>query len=301
MKGKRLKAKFVKGQGLGRGLAPLSAGSKSVVLGKNIVLHLVMIMGLFITILPFLWMVAASFMSSGEASQFPPKFWPDSPTWAQYQRLFQRLNMGRYFFNSLILATSVTLVSLLVNAMAAFAFAKFAFRGKKIIFTMLLSTLFIPGQVTMLPVFLLLKKIGLLNSYFGIILPGMASIFGIFLIRQYLLQLPDSLLEAARIDGASEWRIFLSIVLPLAKPIMVPLALFTFMGTWNDFLWPLIVLNRQEKYTLPVAIANLMGEYAPDPELMMAGAVITLLPIVILFLFLQKYYIQGIFIGGQKE
>lgn len=269
--------------------------------GSDILLHAGMSFGLLITVLPFVWMVAASLMRSGEASQFPPHFWPEQPTLQQYVQLFERLRMGRYFLNSVILSASVTLVSLLVNAMAAFAFAKFSFRGKKPLFTFLLSTLFIPGQVTMLPVFLILKNMGLLNSYFGIILPGMASIFGIFLIRQYLLQLPDSLIEAARIDGASDFRIFLLIILPLAKPILVPLALFTFMGTWNDFLWPLIVLNRQDKYTLPVALANLMSEHAPDPELMMAGAVITLLPIVVLFLLLQKYYIQGIFMGGIKD
>lgn len=268
---------------------------------KTIMLHAIMFIGLLVTVMPFLWMVSASFMNSGEASQFPPRFWPAHPSWKQYSQLFERLSMGRYFLNSVILASAVTLVSLLVNALAAFAFAKFAFRAKKAVFTFLLSTLFIPGQVTMMPVFLILKHMGLLNTYFGIIIPGMASIFGIFLIRQYLLTVPDSLLEAARIDGAGDLRIFWWLILPLAKPILAPLALFTFMGTWNDFLWPLIVLNKQEYYTLPVAIANLMGEHAPDPELMMAGSVITLLPIVLLFFFLQKYYIQGIFMGGVKD
>jgi len=267
----------------------------------TILLHLAMVAGLLITVLPFVWMVAASFMQSGEANQFPPRFWPHQPTLAHYAQLFERLQMGRYFINSVILAASVTLCSLIVNALAAFAFAKFVFRAKKALFTFLVSTLFIPGQVTMLPVFLILKHMGLLNSYFGIILPGLASIFGIFLLRQYFSQLPDSLIEAARMDGAGDFRIFWWLMLPLAKPIMVPLALFTFMGTWNDFLWPLIVLNRQQYYTLPVAMANLMSEHAPDPELMMAGAVITLLPILLLFLFLQKYYIQGIFMGGSKE
>lgn len=273
-------------------------------LRKNVpimLLHLAMLFGLVLTLLPFWWMVMASFMPNGEASTFPPRFWPSQWSLGQYQTLYERLQIGRFFLNSLILASGVTLVSLLVNSMAGYAFAKFAFRGKKTIFASLLASLVIPGQVTMLPVFLLLKHMGLLNSYFGIIIPGMASIFGIFLIRQYLQGIPDSLIEAARIDGAGDFKIYWRIVLPLAMPILVTLALFTFMGTWNDFLWPLIVLNRQDMYTLPVAIANLMGEHAPDPELMMAGAVVTILPILILFMALQKYYIQGILMGGLKE
>jgi multiple sugar transport system permease protein len=260
-----------------------------------------MLLGLAVTLLPFWWMVMASFMPGGEASTFPPRFWPSRWSAEHYTTLWQRLQVGRYFLNSLILAGGVTLVSVLVNSLAGYAFAKYAFRGKQAIFGLLLTSLVIPGQVTMLPVFLLLKQMGLLNSYFGIIIPGMASIFGIFLIRQYLQGVPDSLIEAARIDGAGDLRIYWTIIMPLAKPILVTLALFTFMGTWNDFLWPLIVLNRQDMYTLPVAIANLMGEHAPDPELMMAGAVVTILPILVLFLALQKYYIQGILMGGIKE
>ena len=153
----------------------------------------------------------------------------------------------------------------------------------------------------MLPVFLLLNKMGLLNTYFGIILPGMASIFGIFLIKQYLQSIPDSLLDAARIDGARDFTIYWKIILPLAKPVLVTLALLTFMGTWNDFLWPLIVMTRENMYTLPVALANLLGEHVQDAELMMAGSVITIVPIILVFLLLQKYYIQGILIGGLKE
>ncbi len=211
------------------------------------------------------------------------------------------MNLSRYFLNSLILAVSVTVVSILVNLLAGFTFAKFNFKGKRSIFTFLLSSMIIPGQVTMLPVFLMLNKLDLLNTYFGIIIPVMASIFGIFLIRQYLQGVPDSLLEAARIDGAKEFTIYWRIILPLAKPVLVTLALFTFMGTWNDFLWPLIVMTRQDIYTLPVALSNLLGEHAPDPELMMAGSVITIMPVLIVFMFLQKYYIQSILLGGIKQ
>ncbi len=240
-------------------------------------------------------------MPTGDASVFPPKIIPQRVTLDQYTFLFQRMNLGRYFLNSLILAVSVTVVSLFVNSMAGFAFAKYTFRAKKQIFTILLSSMIIPTQVTMLPVFLLLNKLGLLNTYFGIILPGMASIFGIFLFRQYLQSVPDSLLEAARIDGAGDFLIYWKIIIPLTMPVLVTLALFTFMGTWNDFLWPLIVMTKEDMYTLPVALANLMGEHAQDPELMMAGSVITLIPVLLVFLALQRYYLQGIMIGGSKE
>ncbi len=159
----------------------------------------------------------------------------------------------------------------------------------------------IPAQVSMLPLFLMLKEMGLVNTYAGVVIPGMASIFGIFLIRQYALSIPDSLLDAARIDGAGELRIYWSLVLPACKPILVTLAVFTFMGTWNDFMWPLIVLSDDGMYTLPVALANLLGEHVQDIELMMAGAVLTVLPVMLLFMALQKYYIAGIMSGAVKD
>ena len=268
---------------------------------KSILLHLGLFVAAAFTLTPFLWMLSASFMKNGEAAVFPPHFLPAHASLRQYVFLFHELNMGRYFLNSTILALSVTGISLMVNAMAGFAFAKFNFPGKRSIFILLLSSMIIPGQITMLPVFLLLNKLGLLNTYFGIILPGMASIFGIFLIRQYVSTIPDSLLEAAYMDGGGAFLVFWKIILPLAMPVLITLALFTFMGTWNDFLWPLIVMTRDSMYTLPVGLASLLGEHAQDTELMMAGSVITIIPIILVFLFLQKYYIQGILIGGLKE
>jgi len=184
--------------------------------------------------------------------------------------------------------------------MAGYAFAKFKFRGKNSLFNLLLSSMIIPSQVTMLPLFLMLKTFGMINTYWALVIPGMANIFGIFLIRQYALSIPDSLIEAAKIDGASDFRIYRSVVLPLCKPILITLGLFTFMGSWNDFLWPLIVMTDNSMYTLPVALANLMGEHTKDIELMMAGAVITILPVLILFLVLQKHYIKGILMGSVK-
>ncbi len=254
-----------------------------------------------LALLPLLWMVVASFMPTGEASTFPPPFIPRHPTLEQYASLFTRLNLGRYLLNSTIIATAVTLISTLVNSMAGYAFAKFHFRGRDATFRGLIASMVIPGQVTMLPLFLMLKKMGLINTYPGIIIPGIASIFGIFLIRQFVQSIPDSLLEAARMDGAGEFRIYRSIILPLCKPVLITLAIFTFMGTWNDFLWPLIVMTDDSMYTLPVALAGLSGEHVQDTELMMAGSVLTVLPVLLLFAVMQKYYIRGILAGGVKE
>ncbi len=198
------------------------------------------------------------------------------------------------------MAVGVTVLSLLFNSMAGYAFARLRFSGRERIFGILLSALVIPAQVGMLPLFLLLKEMHLVNTYWGVIIPGLASVFGIFLIRQFMLSIPQELLEAARIDGAGELRIYWSIVMPLARPILATLAIFTFMSTWNDFMWPLIVLTDQSHYTLPVTIASLVGEHAQDVELMMAGSVVTVLPVLALFLFLQRYYIAGLMMGSVK-
>ncbi len=267
---------------------------------RKILIHIFLIITALITVAPLIWMLAASFMTNGEADVFPPKFIPDEFVLTQYKNLFSRLNSARNLFNSIFVSLVITTVSLLFNSMAGYAFAKYRFRGKNKLFNVLLSSMIIPSQVTMLPLFLMLKSMGFINTYFALIIPGMANIFGIFLIRQYALSIPDSLIEAAKIDGASELKIYTSIILPLCKPILITLGLFTFLGTWNDFLWPLIAMTDNSMYTLPVALANLMGEHSKDPELMMAGAVITVLPVLIIFLVLQKHYIKGIMMGSVK-
>lgn len=253
------------------------------------------------TLLPALWMISASFMASGEASTFPPKLLPSKITFEHYVTLFTRLNLWRYLINSLIISISVTGISLFFNSMAGYAFAKYRFPGRDRLFRFLVSEMVIPAQVTTLPLFLMLNKIGLINTYAGVIVVGMSTIYGIFLMRQFALSIPDSFIEAARMDGSSDFRIYWSVILPLCKPILITLAIFTFMGTWNDFLWPLIVLTDDSMYTLPVALANLTGEHVQDTELMMAGAVITIMPVLIVFIALQKYYISGIMSAGLKE
>jgi len=268
---------------------------------QRTLLMIVLVVIAVTTLLPLLWMVMASFMPSGDASSVPPPFFPRTVTLDQYIGLFTRLHLGRSLFNSTLLAVAVTLISLVVNSMAGYAFAKYRFRGRAPLFKLLIASMVIPAQVTMLPLFLLLNKMGLINTYFGVIIPGMASIFGIFLIRQFAMSIPDSLLEAARMDGAGDFRIYWSVILPLCKPILVTLAIFTFMGTWNDFLWPLIVMTDDSMYTLPVALANLAGEHVQDTELMMAGSVMTVLPVLVVFALVQRYYLAGIMAGSIKE
>jgi multiple sugar transport system permease protein len=249
---------------------------------------------------PLLWMVSVSFMSPGEASRFPPPLLPEAPSLSAYRALFETTGIARYFVNSLFVATIGTLLSLMFNATAGYAFAKLRFKGRDRIFQSLVAALVIPGQVTMLPLFLMLKEIGLINSFAGVLVPVATSIFGIFLVRQYALSIPDEMLEAARVDGAGEGRIFLQIVVPVLIPILITLALFTFLATWNDFMWPLIVLTDEDNYTLPVALAALSREHVQDNELMMAGSVLTILPVLLLFLVLQRYYLQGLLAGSVK-
>jgi len=253
-----------------------------------------------ITVFPLVWMLSVSFMPPGTASTYPPPLLPRAPTLHNYQELFAAHAAGRYLLNSALIATLATAISLVFNTTAGYAFAKLRFAGRERLFQLLLGALVIPAQVTMIPLFAMVKGLGLVSTYGGVVVPMLASVFGIFLVRQAALALPDELLEAARIDGASEGRIFLLIVVPLLRPILITLAILTFLASWNDFMWPLIVLTDQKLHTLPVALAGLSREYVQDNELMMAGSVVTVLPVLLLFLGLQRYYIAGILAGSVK-
>jgi multiple sugar transport system permease protein len=253
-----------------------------------------------LTLMPLAWMVSASLMAPGEASRFPPPLLPQTPTLANYRELFATVGIGRQFINSLVMATGATALSMTFNVAAGYAFAKLRFAGRERLFRTLLGALVIPAQVTMMPLFLMLERMGLVNTLPGVLVPWLAGVFGIFLVRQYALSIPDELLEAARVDGASEWRIFRDIVLPLLGPVLITLALLSFLGAWNDFMWPLIVLSDRDLQTLPVALAALSREHVSDTELMMAGAVVTVLPVLVLFLALQRYYMQGLLMGSVK-
>ncbi len=269
--------------------------------GKTILLHAALVVGAAVTLFPLAWMLSASLMPTGEASAIPPSLLPSRPTLEHFRALFSRLALGRAFLNSVLIAGGVTILSTLLNALAGWSLAKLRFPGRRRLFSSLLAAMVVPGQVAMLPLFLLLRSLGLVDTMAGVILPAAASLFGIFLVRQYALSIPDELLDAARVDGAGELKIFWRIGLPLCRPALVSLALFTFVGTWSDFMWPLIVLTDESRYTLPVALSGLLGEHAVDVELMMAGAVVTVLPVLLLFLALQRYYIAGITMGSVKE
>jgi multiple sugar transport system permease protein len=253
-----------------------------------------------LTLFPLFWMISVSLMNSGEAAQFPPPIWPATPTFEHYRTLFEVQGVGRYLANSAILATLATLLALAITVPAGYAFAKLRFTGRDRLLQMLLAALVVPGQIGTLPLFLLLQRMGLVNTFAGALVPWLASIFGLYLVREYARSIPDEMLEAARVDGASEWQIFWHIVLPGLQPILVTLALFVFLGSWNDFLWPLIILTDQNNYTLPVALAALSRESVQDTELMMAGSVVTVLPPLVLFLALQRYYVRGLLAGGVK-
>ena len=253
-----------------------------------------------LTIAPLLWMVSVSFMAPGEAAQFPPPLLPETPSLEYYRTLFGTFGIGRFLANSLLVSTLATILALLFTIPAGYAFAKLRFKGRDATFRLLVAALVVPGQIGMLPLFLELKAMGLVNSYAGALIPWLAGIFGIFLVRQYCLSIPDEMLEAARIDGASEGQILRRIVLPILTPIIVTLALFVFLGSWNDFMWPLIILADQDLYTLPVALAAMSRQHVQDNELMMAGAVVTTLPVLILFLALQRFYLSGLLTGSVK-
>ncbi len=249
-----------------------------------------------LTLFPLLWMVSVSLMPTGSFRQLPAAArGRRTPRFDHYRELFAAAAHGALSLQQRRSSqVSATLLALLFNGMAGYAFAKLRFRGREALYRLLLAGLIVPAQVTMIPLFGLLKLLGLVNSYAGAIVPGVASIFGIFLVRQYALSIPDELLDAARIDGASEWRIFRSVVVPVLAPILVTLGIFVFLGTWNDFMWPLIVLTDRDMQTLPVALAGMSREHVQDNELMMAGAVVTVLPVLLLFLAMQRYYLRGI-------
>ena len=262
-----------------------------------------------LTIAPLLYMVIVSFMPRGESSNLPTPLWPSHWSMENYHELLvRRLIDGAWFdyrivpalFNSVAIAAISTLLGLLLTVPAGYAFAKLRFRGRERLLKILIASLVVPGQVAMLPLFLIFKQLGLVNSYAGVILPSLAGIFAILFVRQATLAIPNEMIDAARIDGASEARIFVTIVLPLLTPIVVTLALFMFLGSWNDFLWPLIVLADQQLYTLPVAVAAIAREHSADGELMMAAAVVTTMPVLLLFLAMQRYYLTGLLGGSVK-
>ncbi len=278
----------------GRSSSRTSASSE---LAQFVILGLLIVFGLLMAA-PFLWMLGTSLKAPAEIFQFPPRLIPDVPQWQNYAEVTRVLPFGRYFLNSFIVATSVTALQLVVCSMAAYAFARLRFPGRDLLFLAFLGALMVPSQVTLIPRFLLMRELGWFNTYQALILPFVFSSFGTFLLRQYFLTLPRELEEAARIDGASYFQNYWLIAMPLARPALAALAIFTFINEWNSFLWPLIVTTRPEMNTLIVGLNTLRGQYNTAWNLLMAGSVIAIVPILLVFALGNRYFIKGITTSG---
>lgn len=275
--------------------------SKRLSVGKVIV-YIVLSLGAVIMVLPFLWTVLSSLKNMGQTFAVPPKIIPDPFVWENYPESLQALPFGRAYFNSFYIAVVVVAVQLLTASMAGYAFAKLKFSGHNLLFVLFLATMMIPSQVTMIPLFIIMKNLGLLGTHMSLILPAaLFNAFGVFLMRQFIAALPDELEEAAIIDGAPVPMIFFKIVLPLVKPSLAAFGIFVFLGQWNNFLYPLIFLNKTESFTVPLLLNFFKGTYATDYPLLMAGTVISMLPVLVVYMFFQKQIIQGITVTGMKN
>lgn len=252
-------------------------------------------------IMPFVWMVLTSIKPRAEILSYPPSFAVHHPTLDSFRDLFRLVPMKRYILNSVIVATAVTISNLFFCSMAGYAFAKHKFWGRDKIFLLLLGSMMVPWQVNIVPAFVLIKKLGWLSTYQGLIIPTMAGAFGIFLMRQFIREIPNDLLDSARIDGCKEFYIYWRIVLPLCRPALASLSIFMFMQQWNNFVWPLIIIHDSKMRTVPLVLAVLNGQFGGSFGLLMAGAVISILPMMIMFLLFQKQIIKGIVLEGIKE
>ncbi|MFJ2004447.1 carbohydrate ABC transporter permease [Streptomyces chartreusis] len=267
-------------------------------------LYTVASVGLLVMATPFLWMALSAFKTRQDLTASPPVWIPTTWTLDNFSALLDQLDMPRYFLNSLIVAVLVTVSNLLFCSMLGYALAKLDFSGRSKVFGLVLAALMVPGNLMILPLYVLMNGMGLIDTYAGLVLPFAAGAFGVFLMRQFMLQVPDELLEAARLDGAGEWYIFWRIVLPLVKPALATLTIFAFLGSWNNFIWPLIATNDPDKYTLPVALAT----FANDPNrtvaggngMLMAGSLLVVLPVLLVFAVLQRHFTQGIATAGIK-
>lgn len=247
---------------------------------------------------PFIWMLSTSLKGVGQVFEYPPRWIPETFHWENYTRVFKVLPFGRFFLNSAIVATTVTVLQLVTCSLAAYAFARLRFPGRDPLFLAYLGTLMIPGQVILIPNFILLRYLGWIDTFWALIVPGIFSAFGTFLLRQYFLTIPGELEDAAVVDGATRFQIYTRVILPLAGPALSALAIFTFLGQWNSFLFPLVVTKSTQMSTLTVGLRTLQGQYNTDWTLLMAGAVIALAPVLLVFIFAQRYIIRGIALTG---
>lgn len=267
---------------------------------NTIIIHTIAGVLVLVFLIPVIYIIASSFKPMNELFSPYPTFFPRNWTLENYTNALSRGNFARYIFNSFIVAITSTILAVVINSMSGYALAKFKFKGDTVIMLIILSTIMLPLEIIMVPIFQVLKTFGLYNSLWALIIPPAATPTGIFLMRQYLLTIPDEIIQSARIDGASEWRIFYSIILPNAKPAIATLAIFSFMWRWNDYVWPLIAINNPKKYTLQLAIANLTGEFGTDYTSVLAILAISMIPMLIIFIMFQKQFVQGTVESGMK-
>lgn len=265
----------------------------------KVILGVFLILASIFTLFPIVWMLLSSVKSQTELMQFPPTIFPKNITFENFEQLFTQMNFVQYLFNTLIVVFW-SFFGMFLSAGAGYAFAKFKFKGKSFLFYLVLATMMIPGQVTMIPVYLLLNAIGLTNTMTGVVLPGLVGAFSIFLFRQFMSGISTEMLEAARLEGASEWTIFWKIIIPVSKPILAVQGILTFIAGWNSFLWPLIIANDQNKYTLSVGLQLLKGQYTANYGLQMAGSAFMVIPIIIVYMIFQKYFLEGFNVSGMK-
>jgi len=260
----------------------------------------ILFLGALSMVLPFLWMVSTSLKTYNEAFQVPPSFIPQVPQWGNYTEVLNSVPFGRFYFNSIVTSTAITLGQLITCSMGAYAFARLNFKGRDKIFVIYLATLMVPAQVTMIPTFIIVKWLGWIDSFKALIIPSIFSAYGTFLLRQFYMSIPMELEEAVRIDGGGAYRCFFQIILPLTKPALATLGTFVFLFFWNNFLWPLLVTNTTEMFTLPMGIQLFAGRFTAQWHLMMAASTMAMLPMIVVYLFAQKYFVEGIAMTGLK-
>lgn len=277
-----------------------SSSRKLLLQGRHIAIYAILALLIAVMLFPFIWMVSTTLKPTSETFTLPPKLIPTQWLFSNYVKAWQSVDFTRVVANSLIVASATAVLSLIVSSLAAFAFAKYQFKGRGFLFMLLLGTLMIPFHARLIPLYLMLRDLGWLNTFAGLIVPRVGEAFGIFFIRQYFQTIPDELLSAARIDGCSEFGIYWRIMLPLAKPALAAIAIFEFVWRWNDLLWPLIVTSSSEMYTVQIAIANMVREFWVEWNLLLALCIIALLPVTILFLALQRHFVEGVAMSGIK-
>jgi multiple sugar transport system permease protein len=264
----------------------------------TLALHALLIAGSVVMLLPFAWMLSTSLKLPPDIFTYPPVWIPSPIAWQNYAKTVTVMPFGRFYLNSLIVTTGVTLLQLLTSSLAAFAFARMRFPGRNLLFLLYLATLMIPFQVTMIPNFILVRALGWYDTYQALILPPAFSAFSTFLLRQYFMGIPRELDEAARIDGATSLRIWWQVIMPLAGPAIAALATFVSLNSWNDFLWPLIITNSPAMRTLPVGLSTFQGQYKTDWNLLMAGSMIAMVPVLLVYIIGQRWFIRGITLSG---